>query len=887
MTDPVTRLNMALEGRYYIERELGEGGMATVYLAEDLRHARKVALKVLKPELAAVVGGDRFLAEIKTTANLQHPHILALFDSGEADGFLFYVMPYVEGETLQQRIDRDKQLPVDEAVRIATAVANALDHAHRHGVVHRDIKPANILLQDGEPVVADFGIALAVGAAGGSRLTETGLSLGTPFYMSPEQATGDQVIGPASDTYALACVLYELLTGDPPYVGSTAQAVLGKIIAGSAAAPTELRPSIPANVDAALRRALEKLPADRFATAQDFAKALADPGFRYGERKEAGPARAGGPWRLLAVGFGATTALLALGLGLALQRPEPAAGVLRYALPVPAGLGGGAAFGPNIAISRDGTKLVTADIRDGTAQIWLRERDQLTPRVVSGTEGARQPFFSPDGLRVAFINTARELRVASLGGEPALTLADTGLVRGGGSWSDDGFLYFARGKPDGSEVFGLGRVPEVGGPIEIVSQLDNTRAEVGHLFPDALPNGRGVLFTIAREALYNASTTEVGVVDLTTGEHRALLEGVMGRWVPTGHLLVVRQDGALLAARFDDEALEVTGPPIPILEGLEVEAQGSADLVISDNGTLGYVAGDSQSNVGELVWVSRSGVAQQVDPDWTGSFFFPRLSPDGTRVALAINEPSGTQVWIKQLDQGPLSKLTFEGSITGRANWHPDGRSLVFRSIRGGNSDLYTRRADGSAPTELLMDDEEALDEVMYSPDGEWLVYRRNLDLFARRVGSEEDPVTLAAGGAAELHPAVSPDGRWIAFISVESGTPEVFVHPFPNTGDARWQISTDGGVEPVWAHSGQEIFYRSLDEQLISVAVSSGHTFVVGETRALFADTFVRNLASPFYDVAPDDQRFVMIRDAAGDDLGQIVIVENFSEELKERVSN
>ncbi len=254
MSDPVIRLNAALEGRYRIDRELGEGGMATVYLADDLKHDRKVAVKVLKPELAAVVGAERFLTEIKVTANLQHPHILALHDSGEADSFLYYVMPYVRGETLRDRLNRERQLPVEEAVRIATAVGNALDHAHRHKVIHRDIKPGNILLQDGEPVVADFGIALAVGAGGGTRLTETGLSLGTPYYMSPEQATGDQAVGASTDTYALGSVLYEMLVGDPPFPGSTAQAVLGKIISGAAASASEQSPADPANVDAALRR---------------------------------------------------------------------------------------------------------------------------------------------------------------------------------------------------------------------------------------------------------------------------------------------------------------------------------------------------------------------------------------------------------------------------------------------------------------------------------------------------------------------------------------------------------------------------------------------------------------------------------------------------------
>ncbi len=282
--DPVTRLNAALEGRYKIERQLGEGGMATVYLADDLRHERKVALKVLKPELAAVVGAERFLAEIKTTANLQHPHILPLHDSGEADGFLYYVMPYVEGESLRDRLDREHQLPVDEAVQIAKDVAEALAYAHGHGVIHRDIKPANILIHSGRPVISDFGIALAVGTAGGGRLTETGLSLGTPHYMSPEQATGDQHAGPQADIYALAAVLYETLVGDPPYVGSTAQAVLGKVLQGVPVSATATRSSVPLNVDAAIRHGLEKLPADRFQEARDFARALADPHFRHDER---------------------------------------------------------------------------------------------------------------------------------------------------------------------------------------------------------------------------------------------------------------------------------------------------------------------------------------------------------------------------------------------------------------------------------------------------------------------------------------------------------------------------------------------------------------------------------------------------------------------------
>ncbi len=323
MTDPVTRLNAALSGRYTIERELGEGGMATVYLADDLKHERKVALKVLKPELAAVVGADRFLAEIKTTANLQHPNILPLFDSGEADTFLFYVMPYVEGETLKDRLDREHQLPVDDAVRIASDVAEALQAAHDQGVIHRDIKPANILLSKGRPLVSDFGIALALGAAGAGRLTETGLSLGTPHYMSPEQATGDLSVGAATDVYALGCVLYEMLVGEPPYTGSTPQAILGKIIMGELTSAKNQRESVPANVDAAIRKSLEKVPADRFRGAQDFARALVDPTFRQDEVAATIAAASPTRWRSIA-GAAVVVAVLATGAAatMALRLPD-------------------------------------------------------------------------------------------------------------------------------------------------------------------------------------------------------------------------------------------------------------------------------------------------------------------------------------------------------------------------------------------------------------------------------------------------------------------------------------------------------------------------------------------------------------------------------------
>jgi serine/threonine-protein kinase len=359
MSESVARLSTALADRYAIERELGAGGMATVYLAQDLKHDRRVAIKVLRPELAAVIGAERFLSEIKTTAILQHPHILPLHDSGEADGFLFYVMPYVEGESLRDRLSREKQLPVDEAIRLATEVAAALDDAHRHGVIHRDIKPENVLLHDGSALVADFGIALAASKAGGTRMTETGMSLGTPHYMSPEQAMGEREITARSDVYALGAVTYEMLTGDPPFTGSTAQAIVARVVTESPRSMTTQRHTIPPQVEAAVFTALEKLPADRFASAADFAAALGNPAFARGTTMTLPGAPPGRRLSPLLVG-GWAVALVALGLALwGWLRPTPELPVLRYEMSLPAGEAlGEFARGNHVARSPGGALLV-------------------------------------------------------------------------------------------------------------------------------------------------------------------------------------------------------------------------------------------------------------------------------------------------------------------------------------------------------------------------------------------------------------------------------------------------------------------------------------------------------------------------------------------------
>ncbi len=878
-------LQAALSDRYRFEREIGSGGMATVYLARDLRHDREVAVKVLKPELGAVLGADRFLSEIKVTANLHHPNLLPLFDSGEANGLLYYVMPFVKGETLRARLDRELQLPVEEAVRIAVAVASALGYAHEHGIVHRDLKPENILIQAGQPIIADFGIALAVSNAGGSRVTQTGLSLGTPQYMSPEQATGDRVIDARSDIYSLGAITYEMLSGEPTHSGTSAQAIIAKLMTQEPQPLRTLRKTVPIGVDCAVEKALAKLPADRFSTAPEFAAALTNPSFRLSKSESAGSSLLRPDehqWKRLALAAAAVaTIAITAALG-GWLRPAAPRQVTRYVMDFDS------ADAPNpqlsrIAVSPDGSTIAYA----GGAQqaLYVRRRNELQSSRLPGTDGALAPFFSPDGDQVAFTTGRNELKIVSLKGGSPLTVNDSAVGRSGGVWAPDGYIYLpARATTELSRL-----LPAPAAQITRVTALDTAAGETAHRLPDALPNGKGLIFTVYY-GTKGRSGTAIAVVDLATHKHSILAAGVQARYASSGHLIYVTETGTLMAAPFDQRTMKITGEAFTVAEGIRRGSVG-ADVAIAKTGTLIYALGGGQG-LSELVWVARDGRAEPVDTSWRAQFSYPALSRDGMRAAVGITVSGASDIWIKNLDKGPSVKLTLEGTLNSFPAWTPDGKSVTYNSnARKGvvQADLWTKRADGSAQATLQQTFSKAPLETVWTRDGKWLIFRTSTvalgvgDIYAIRPGIDSAPTPIVATGFSELSPTISPDAKWLAYTSNETGREEVYVVPFPNAGSAKWAVSTHGGTEPRWSNGGGEIFYRDHSGNMIAVEVKTSPTFSAGAQRILFSALgYYAWESRRQYDVSPDDRRFLMIRQLRTVVAGKVVVVENWFEELK-----
>jgi Tol biopolymer transport system component len=875
-TEVAARLASALADRYAIERELGAGGMATVYLAADLKHDRKVAIKLLRPELGAVIGADRFLKEIKTTANLQHPHILGLIDSGEVNGLLWYAMPFVEGESLRDRLTREKQLPIPDAVRIATEVAGALDYAHRHGVIHRDIKPENILLHDGSALVADFGIALAASAAG-TRMTETGMSLGTPHYMSPEQAMGEREITARSDVYALGCITYEMLTGDPPFTGSTAQAIVAKVVTEKPHSLTAQRHTIPPHLEAAVLTALEKLPADRFATAAEFAAALTDTHYT---TTAIGVATAPSPddrkWQwiagALALGLMAVAVVAVIGW----RRDAPPGVVRRFNITMDQYQ---VAFG-NPAISPDGSKIIYAN-REGS--LMIRASDDLTARPLPGSDAAWAPVFSPDSRTIAF-NTGfpGALKLLPVDGGAVRTLIADSTYGTGIAWSNDGWIYYLHGDEYGRDLM---RIRPAGGAPEFVARPDSTTNALFFYWPQALPGGRKVLVTIYP----TNGDPSIGVVDIASGTTTVIANGVLARYTPTGYLVVAQGDGTMLAARFDPASGQMHGAFTTMDTRIPVGIATTGAMALSDDGT--FVTALAAPG-GRVVRVSRDNGREEVlDPSWEGDFGPPALSPDGSQLAISITRGGHLELWVKSLPNGPLTRLSTGGTQNYRPSWTSDGREVVFTSDQGGKITTYHVPADGSAPPTRLLSLNTSIDEAEYSPDGRWILLRGGSgggrDLFAKRTDGDTTVRTLVATKAEEFSPTVSPDGHWLAYASDATGRTEVYVRPFPDAGSARFTVSHNGGSEPRWAHSGRELFYVDGAEKLVAAELAPGQPFRVASEHVLFSTHgYGTDNRHNSYAVSPDDRSFVFVKLPSEFGVAnQLIVTLNWFEELKRKV--
>ncbi len=884
MTVTLERLRDALTERYTIERELGQGGMATVYLAHDLRHDRDVAIKVLHPDLGAALGSDRFLSEIRTTARLQHPHILPLLDSGEAGGLLYYVMPLVTGETLRTRLERERQLPVDDAVRIAREVADALGYAHGHSVVHRDIKPENILLQGGHALVADFGIALAVQSAGGQRMTQTGLSLGTPQYMSPEQAMGERTVDARSDIYALGAVAYEMLVGEPPFTGPSVQAIVARLVTEEPRPIAIQRKAVPEYVESAVLRALEKLPADRFATAGDLAAALGGDGSA-ARRPSSGIAhmapragRARFAWPVVALVLAAAALW-----GWFRPVPERATGrqrvVLWKAMYPDFLLASLPRVESRVAISPDGSVIAFTDSAGDDTQLLVKRRNDAHPVPVPGTEGAAGPFFSPDGAWIGYFAHGGKLRKVPVAGGGSIDLTSSGnetyVI---GAWLEDGRIVFVDG------TSGLSSLPAEGGAVTRIRPADPAgRNDVSSLAP--LPGSRGLLFTGCPGNC--ASGSAVYVFDLANDTTRLLVPNATGGWYsPTGHLVFTGREGGLFAARFDLERMELTSGAIPVTEGVAPNG-----FTLSASGIALYVSGTEDLSQSTLVTVGRDGSEEPFAPEWIGAFEYPALAPDGRALAVSVRD-GATQLWVRRPDGSRLR--VFNGDVgSWRPSWTADGRNIGFTTTGAGTAaaeenDVYVVPADGSSPPRRFADVETGLWEIEFSRDGEWAVIRSDIAgafgvFFARRLRGDTTLMLIHSDSTFNTQAALSPDSRWLAYTSDRTGRSEVYVASFPDM-QVKYPVSQGGGTEPRWARSGRELFFRSRG-QMMSLPVATNVGFAPGSARALFpAGAYASATNRPQYDVTPDGQRFLMIRRPDREGQQEVVLVDDFFADLEAR---
>ena len=882
-------------GPYEILSAIGAGGMGEVYRARDTRLERIVALKILPNHLSDRAElRERFEREARTIASLNHPHICTLYDIGQQDGTDFLVMEYLEGETLAERLKKGP-LPIEQVLKYAIEISDALDKAHRKGITHRDLKPGNIMLTKSGTKLLDFGLAKLRGPQGpvaslsalpteGSNLTAQGTILGTLQYMAPEQLEGGGVDA-RTDIFAFGVVVYEMATGKNAFEGKSQASLIAAILGREPPAMSSLQPMTPPALDRVVKKCLAKEPEKRWQAASDVCdelKWIAESGSQFtsvpaaavkGIRSLGRRALIPGLVILLSVA-------VVTGLAIWNLKPDPTRPVSRTVITLPpgqqlAGLDGGLA----VALSPDGTHLAYVARQGGAQQLYLRAMDSLEAKPIPGTEGAVSPFFSPDGQWMGFFASG-ELKKVSVSGGAALTLVNA-VYSYGATWGSQGMIAFAA-----TTAGALQQVSDAGGAPQPLTRLE--KGDVSQRWPDFLPGGKAVLFAASLSG-GNWNSAQVGVQPVGAGERRNLIQGAtQPRYTPSGHL-VYAQGGSLMAVPLDRQRLAVAGSAVPVVEGvLQSPVNGAAQYSFSSSGSLVYVPGGLQSAQSRLAWVSRTGAEQPLAAPMR-AYRNPQLSPDGRRVAVGIMEQE-TQTWLYDLSQETLTRFTFEGNSNQNPVWTPDGKRIAFESNKEGSQNLFWQLADGSGGLERLTTSEYTHAPNSWSPDGQLLAYievnpATGRDIWVLRLGDHKAQPFLRTPFN-ETAPRFSPDGRWLAYVSDESGRNEIYVQPYPGPG-GKWQISTEGGTEPAWNPNGRELFYRS-GNKMMAVDIATQPGFAAHKPRVLFEGQYQPTPATfPNYDVSPDGQRFLMIKPSEQAQAAptQINVVLNWFEELKQKV--
>src|SRR5262245_8810958 len=821
-------------GPYEVIAAIGAGGMGEVYRARDTKLNRDVAPTVLPASFASDADRlARFHREAQVLASLNHPHIGAIYgfeDSGDTHAL---VLEYIDGPTLADRIAQGA-IPIEEALALASQIAEALDAAHEQGIIHRDLKPANIKLRsDGSVKILDFGwadlndpnVSNVLSNPNAFSMSPTitspammmpgvGVLLGTAAYMAPEQARG-KAVDKRADIWAFGCVLYEMLSGRRAFAGEEVSDTLACVITKDVDWSV-LPAGTPRHIHRLLRRCIEKDPKRRLRDIGEARVALDDGAAREESASAAsaavaapGPkpsiARRALPWIAGALAGSALTAAVAY-----VARPRPAAAPpQRLSLVIPASARYVGQYGGDLAISPDGTRIVYAALQDGTRRLYLRNLDQLDAQPIRGTDDAYNPFFSPDGEWIGFFTGAGsangKLKKIAIRGGPPLTLADTAVPSG--AWLPDDSILFTR---SAGVIWSLYRVPAAGGSAIQFATPASAQKQWRYGTPDVLPGGRDILVSVTIGAP-GFDQSRIGVMSLETGTYRTIVDqGYHPRYMPSGHI-VYALDGNLMAVPFDARRRITTGPPVPLVDGVRsTPAIGKVCFGVSSTGFLVYDPGTTLGRAQRtLWWVDRAGNEEAV-PVPPRSYVYPRLSPDGTQVALDIRDQD-KDIWIWDLAGRNLRRLTFDPGVDSFPVWTPDGRRIIFASAPESNplpSVLYSQAADGSGQPERLAEGASGQTPQSVSPDGTRLIFRQSdpktaIDLYTLPLSGEHRPSPLIRTPFAEQNAEISPDGRWVAYQSNESGRDEIYVRTFPDAESGRWQVSTDGGSKPLWSRNG------------------------------------------------------------------------------------